>query len=440
MATCIKAFDNDISVIVGGPHPSIMPEDLLIKCKNIDICVIGEGELTISELVSTLEKGKSELEKVEGIAFRNKMDKIIITRRRGFIQNLDELPFLDRAFIPKKIRATRGGFPVGYPNMYLVTSRGCPYQCAFCQPTSDTMFGKKIRRRSVQNVIDEIVMLKRKYDIGGLWINDDTLFTNKDWLYELCDSMTAEKLDITWVANGRFGPLCTEETLGKMKAAGCVYLIMAIEAGSERIRNQVLNKGISNKAFFKYVDIVKKSEIPWHTNIIIDNPTESVEELLESVKMINSTKPNYMGTTYLSLLPGTYLYEQYKSKYAYLARDDYSMFYLGQMKPQEYSNIPVDLKRLTREYFHYKYWDYSPYARCRNFFENSYSRKMCFYFRLKTLICKRNKNLKHFLYDLYLLFWGSVLYFSERIFGDSKLNKIMKYEVEPIVKTKHRDS
>lgn len=423
VAKTVKDFDSGIKVIVGGPHPSIMPTDLLLKSKDIDICVIGEGELTIVELINVLQKGEN-LGKVNGISFRNEKSEPVVTRRREFIANLDDLPFIERELIPPDILTRRGGYPPGYPSMYIVTSRGCPFQCTFCKPTEDIIFGRKIRRRSVQNVINEIKMLKDRYDIGGLWINDDTLFTSKTWLDEFCDRMIHENLRITWAANGRLAPVVTEERLYKMKQAGCVYLVMTFEAGSERIRNGILNKGVTNKDIYKYLDIAKKSQIPFQSNIMIDSPTETIDELYESVMMIDAIKPNYMNISFTTLMPGMYLYDEYKDKLGYLKEDGYILFD-GHTKPEGYSKIPKKFQQMVYDYFFYKYWNGSPYARFRNFIENSYSRST-FFFRLKTLILKKNKNIKHFLYDIYLIGLGMILYSIEKVLGDRKLEKIRR--------------
>lgn len=427
VANIVKDFDSGIKVIVGGPHPSIMPTDLLSRSENIDICVIGEGERTIVELVNAIQTGE-DLDQVNGISFRNEGGEPAVTSRREFIANLDELPFIDRALLPYDVLTKRGGYPVGYPSTYLVTSRGCPFQCTFCKPTEDIIFGRKIRRRSVQNVITEIKMLKDRYDIGGLWINDDTLFTNKIWLDEFCDRMLQENLQISWAANGRLAPLVTEERLRRMKQAGCIYLVMTFEAGSERVRNDVLNKRVTNADVSKYLDIARRSQIPFQSNIMIDSPTETIDELYESVRLIDEVKPNYMNISFTTLMPGMYLYDEYKEKLGYLKGDGYILFD-GHTKPEGYSKIPKEFQELVYTYFFDKYTSGAPYARFRNFIENSYSRRM-FYFRVKTLLFKKNKNLKHLLYDLYLLGYGMILYVAEKMFGNWKLGRIRRVFAE----------
>jgi len=423
VAKAVKEYDSGIKLIAGGPHPSILPTDLLLRSNDIDICVIGEGELTIVELVNAIQKDE-DLRGIKGISFRNEEGSPVVTERREFIRNLDDLPFIDRGLLPIDILTRRGGYPVGYPNMYIVTSRGCPYQCTFCKPTEDIIFRNKIRRRSVQNVINEIKLLKEMYDIGGLWINDDTLFTSKAWLNEFCDQMIQEHLQITWAANGRLSPVVSEETLNKMKLAGCVYLVMTFEAGSERVRNQILDKGLSNDEIYKYLDIVERSKIPFQSNIMIGSPTETIDELFESVRMIDAIKPSYMNVSFTTLMPGMYLYEEYKEKYEYLRDDEY--IHSGWWARSEgCAEIPKEFQELVYFYFLGRYTNTSAYARFRNFIENSYARSM-FFFRLKTLLLKKNKNIKHFLYDIYLLALGMILYSIEKVLGDRKLYKLRR--------------
>lgn len=150
VAGFIKNNFPEITIVAGGPHPTILPHETL-KERCIDICVIGEGELTVIDLLKAAKLNKP-LEKVKGIAFL-KDNNLVTTEKREYIQDLDILPFIDRELMPSNVIYGQAGYPVGNPCMLLMAVRGCPYQCSFCQPALNKIFGSKVRRRSPENVV-----------------------------------------------------------------------------------------------------------------------------------------------------------------------------------------------------------------------------------------------------------------------------------------------
>jgi len=162
-------------VIAGGPHATIMPESLIEK-DDIDVVVIAEGELTFTEIIKSLDANKG-LDKIKGICFK-KNGKLIKTKPREPIEDLDSIPFpaWDLLDMEKYINSWFQLDPI--PNLRgtcIIASRGCPFNCKFCQPTLRMIFGNKLRIRSPENVIGEIKRLKKEYKINALWFSDDTL-------------------------------------------------------------------------------------------------------------------------------------------------------------------------------------------------------------------------------------------------------------------------
>lgn len=416
IAGLIKNNFSEITIIAGGPHPTILPYEVL-KEKNIDICVIGEGEITAVDLLKALVSSRQALEEVKGIAFLRNGD-LKVTPGREYIQDLDTLPFVDRELMPKDVIYGRAGYPVGNPCMFLLTARGCPYQCSFCQPTVDKIFGKKVRRRSPENVIQEIIGLKKKYGIHGLWINDDTFLLDNNWTQKFCDLIIREKLDILWCTNGRIDN-ANEEVLTKMRDAGCVTLVLTPEAGSQRIRNSVFYKNVFDEEIVRVYRLCHKIGLPAQANIMLGSPTETERDLSLSFALIKKIQPHSMNFSYTTALPGTYLHERYTEDIAsspyYQSYENYD---IGTFKKFNNTDISDEKLRTAWDFFDTRYSKFSFTNRARQFFRYPYFRKIIFK-RWKTLLCSRHPKFRHFLFDLLAITLGSFTYFKNRRLYDA---------------------
>ncbi|MCM8799934.1 MAG: B12-binding domain-containing radical SAM protein [Candidatus Omnitrophica bacterium] len=394
-----------ITVIAGGPHPTVLPYETL-KEKNIDICVIGEGEITIIELLKAISE-KKDLKNIKGIAYLEK-DKLIVTEPQDLIEDLDSLPFVDRELMPKSVIYGRAGYPLGNPCMLMIIGRGCPFSCSFCQPTIRKMFGSKLRRRSVENVIEEIVQLKTKYGINGLWINDDTFLVERSWIERFCDYLIKKNIDIIWYANGRLNNP-DEEILEKMRDSGCVGLVMTPEVGSQRVRNEILNKGITDEEIFKAYQICKRIGLPFQANIMLASPTETEEELDTSLSLIKRIQPHFMNLSYTTALPGTYLYGRYFNRIKdSIYYRSYSDFDIGKFKKLDCRIDDKKLKKVHR--FFEKYYDKTSFRnRARHFLKYPYFRRIL-YRRWKTLLFSKYPKLLHLGYDIISIVLGTFPY------------------------------
>lgn len=419
----VKNIDPAIVTVFGGPHPSIMPEDVFRSANELDFCVIGEGEVTIVELVDAISNGREDYRSIKGIAFRDNLGKIVVTPRRDVISDLDTLPIIDRALLPRNCVTGVAGYPLGSPSIRISVSRGCPFQCSFCQPTSELMFGKKIRMRSPENVMKEVFYLKEQYDVGGLIIMDDTVFLNRVWLNSFLDSLIEADLGILWMGNGRFSNLASDELFKKIKRSGCVYLVMTFESWSERVRNQVLAKNIKQEDIDRIIQMLKRNDIPYQSNFMLNSPTETISELYETFRKIVEIEPNYMNFSFTTPLPGTYLYDKYKKSYTYIENNDFHTYDIGAYKAPENNPERERLSKIVMDYLAYRYSATSPLSRFRNFWRSRYVRKTLL-IRWKTLVLKKNMNLKHFVYDIFAICYGGLIYLKIIIFGDSKKKQI----------------
>jgi len=292
--------------ILGGPHASMAAEDCLEHLPELDIVVRSEGEMTMSELCKTLEKDKNieSLASVPGISLRIN-GKIKTNPSRPPIQNLDSLPFPAYHLVPFEKYNFLFGVP-GHgmlPAVNMMTSRGCPFNCNFC--ATPINWGRKVRMRSPQNIVDEIEFLVKKYGIRVIFFYDDTFNANPKRVEQICDLIIERKLNIFWKCDIRID-IFNRPLLVKMKKAGLFHLSFGLEAGSERIRNEIINKKIKITDFHNVVQWCLELNIIPNPFFIFSHPTETWEEARETVRIIEQYKDKIEGSiAILHIYPGT---------------------------------------------------------------------------------------------------------------------------------------
>lgn len=302
----IKEYNSKIITVVGGYHPSGYPQ--MVRDKNIDFAVIGEGEMTFRELIKTLERA-GDVSKVDGIAYWD--DGLKITRSRERIKNLDHLMFPFR--IKKSIKK--------YFFSSVAYSRGCPFGCSFCD--SKKIWGSQVIWRSPKNVIQEIKELQ-KMGAKEFYFTDLTFNSNKEKVLELCDEIKKEGVDIDYTV------MCTprlmdRELLEKMKESGCKRIQYGIEA-LDAATLKMLGGKKELQAFSKIKNILKLTSsmgIHMRNLIMIGYPTDNKERLLQTkvaLKILyrdikKSKSPvGDIRISFFTPFPTQSLYEQYKKK------------------------------------------------------------------------------------------------------------------------------
>ena len=320
VANIIKNIDTNITVVVGGPHPTIMPEEIL-KDKNIDIAIIGEGEYTFLELVKSFET-KKPFNEINGICYKLN-SKTKRTKPRNQISNLDELPYPTRDLLPMEYYSSNmPQYPMIMPVTHICAVRGCPFNCSFCQPTVKKLFGVKARYRNPEKVVDEMEYVTEKYKLGSVNIDGDTLTANKEWINSFCDIIKERNLDILWYISTRVNTV-TKKMLQKMKDSGCYFIQFGVESGSQRILDDIMHKGITVKETKDCFRWCREVGIMTNANIMIGSPTETRYDIFLTYKLLKKIEPDYISTYVTNPLPGTYLYEIAKSK-NWLKTDDIS--------------------------------------------------------------------------------------------------------------------
>lgn len=298
---CINA-----KYIVGGIHATIDPEGVLHNT-GADIAIIGEGESTIVDVVKCFEKN-SDFGNIAGIAYIDE-GKFVVTPTREFIEDLDAIPFPARDLLPmQRYLDVVPDIPMLYPTMPLIASRGCKANCIYCQPVARKLFGKKMRCRSVDNVMEEIKYLKKNYKFKALYfIDDELLFNGREWIEQLCNELILSKLNIKWTCQARVDQI-DEDLLVLMKRSGCYAIGFGVESGSQKILN-FMRKGYKVEQIHKAFDLCRKYRIITTCNFMVGTPGETLETVQDSLDLISRISPNLIRCSITTPTPGSDLHD-----------------------------------------------------------------------------------------------------------------------------------
>lgn len=292
-------------VVVGGPHVSINPEECL-DYSDIDIALVGEGEITFNELVECLSNN-SDLNYVNNIVYKKDNKKIRTTVDRKVV-NLDETPMPARDMIDMNLYHPAKGVYKRLPSTNMITSRGCPFSCNFC---SKNVFGSKTRAQSPENIMKEIEVLQRDYGIREIVFNDDSFTLNGKRVESLCDLIIEKKLDITWNCSTRVN-LVNPELLKKMKRGGCISIGYGIESGAPEILEKV-NKGITLQRARDAFEWTKDAGIEARASYIFGLPGETRKTIQQTIDASLELDADFVIYNIAIPLPGTEVYDEAKA-------------------------------------------------------------------------------------------------------------------------------
>lgn len=303
-----KAKTMGCTVVMGGPHPGYVDEEML-STKRVDFIVRGEGEITFSELVASLQRQDSELHSVRGISFLLN-GKVVRTPPRPFIEDLDSLPLPARHLIPMdRYQRTRLG---GRPITPLITSRGCPYQCAFC--ASSHFWGTKMRMRSVESVLKEIEEIYYQYRFNAVAFVDDTFNVSPKRVVELCRGIIDRKLDLWWWNLSRIDLLLrNEEMVKEMVRAGGKAVFIGVESSNPRTLHE-LKKGIEVGEIIQTVEMLKRNGLEIHASYILGGLHDDVKTIHDTIRFAKRLDTNVAQFAILTPYPGTAVYKQVKDR------------------------------------------------------------------------------------------------------------------------------
>lgn len=300
LALSLKKNNLLLTIVVGGGHVSVMASQLMKKYPQFDVAVIGEAEESIVEVTRALEKRK-KLGSIKGIVFRQKR-KIVKTSYRPFIKNLDRFPFPAWDLLPplKEYYFPAADSLKRWPSTVLITSRGCPGNCFFCNKNA---FGSLLRQNSPEYVMAEIKELQNKFGVKDIYFQDDTFTANRDWVVKFCRLLTAKKLDLTWSCHGRTD-LVDLRMLKLMKKAGCWQISFGIESGSQKVLDAI-NKQTTVKQNKKALDLCRKAGLAVKGLFMIGSFGETRQTIKQTKKFIRKNYMTDCHITFYTLVPGT---------------------------------------------------------------------------------------------------------------------------------------
>ncbi len=301
LARVVKRVLPGARVVLGGPHASHLSRAILDENPAVDFIVVGEGEDTLARLVHALEAGEDP-SSLRGIAGRANGGPTA-GRWPEPIADLDRLPLPLEGFEAM-------GVDPRIQFMYLITSRGCPARCSFCN-TPD-FWGTRIRFRSVDHVLREMRRLREEYGLLYLSIRDDTFTVNRRRVLELCERMREERLYFLWDCQSRVNAV-DEERLVAMRRAGCVHIQYGVESGSPRML-EILNKDIRPAQIVEAARATRDAGLVFSVYLITGAEGEGEKDLRATESILETTRPHDAMVSPLAVFPGTALWEDWKKR------------------------------------------------------------------------------------------------------------------------------
>lgn len=308
-AKIVKRIDGNIVTGLGGVHATANPE-LNVKDRNYDYVMCGEGEEMLPQLIHYLNGERKSLPK--GVWTYN-------TRggHSDLITDLDKYPLPAYHLIDYTqyaMRAERKSLdgPAKYPYARILTSRGCPYNCCFCQVNK--IAGRTFRPRSAENVLYEIEWLIKTYNVKSLIFDDDNLLTDRNRAVKIFRGLERYKIPWKMIATAAF--LLDDELIELMRKSGCIYVDIAIESGTERVLHDIIQKPLKLKKAIEVVSKLKHEKIYVAANFIIGFPGETWEEIRQTIKFAEDLDADYIKLFNAVPLPDTRLYQMAKEQNA----------------------------------------------------------------------------------------------------------------------------
>lgn len=327
LASKIKFSKPNGKIIVGGIHPTLYPNDFLGPSSHFDFVVIGEGEVTLLELIKAIRSDNGYYNKVEGIGyFDNSISKNVITDRRQLVENIDNIAFPDYEDLDMEFYTTTSPYAIRgvvSRSFYILSSRGCPSSCTFCVAKKMREYQgikKTVRLRSPISLFNEIQELRDKYKIDSFYFIDDLFPLKKGNVYEFCDLMIKSKSPLIWGCSSKVNTV-DYETLKAMRDAGCVQIDFGVEKGSDEAL-RYLKKGITVDQIKKIFQNCHKLGIRAFANMLVNTPGEKEKDLEDIVDLIHKIKPNIVSFNIFTPYPGCEIYDLAGDR---IKREDYPL-------------------------------------------------------------------------------------------------------------------
>ena len=320
VAKLAKEINRDTIVVVGGPHPSMVGGEVL-KCRDIDICVKGEGEAAIVELLQAIESLRT-FDGIKGIVYRRN-NQIIDSGPRGYIEDLDSLCFPHET-APEVLKDYDKYPPLAFK--YIFATRGCPYDCFFCG--SRNIWSRSARFRSPENIVKEIKSLQKR-GVNSIAFEDDTFGINKQYISRICSAIMTNCRGVKWSSELHV-KLANKEIVSLMKNAGCYSISLGIESGNNGIL-KTIRKNITVEEAIAACRLVKRRGIELSAFFIVGFPQETEETLNDTIKVMKEVNSDFLVYSIFTPYPGTEAFEFCRAKG--LIKEDYDVSLYNHQSP-----------------------------------------------------------------------------------------------------------
>lgn len=306
--------EREIPTIAGGLHPTFSAESVLAS-DGFDYVCLGEGEMAFVDFLNALESNAGVLKTdIKNIWSKGGQRPPL----RPAFDPIDTLPFMARDMLNEK-----------YGVINMTTQRGCPFPCTYCAARMyNELYRNYGRRRSIENVIDELKSIQKSGDLNYIIFLDDTFTINHKWVRQFC-RVYPQEIGVPFSLHARVETI-NEQMLVDLAAAGCAHITFGVESGSERLRRNIMDRKVSNQRLIDAFQWSKAAGILTTANYIIGTPTETTEDLDETIALHHKLKPDDFGYFVFYPYPGTPMYRYCKEK---------------GLLPDDFDNLPANHRK-----------------------------------------------------------------------------------------------
>lgn len=319
VAEAIKNHDpDDAFVLLVGPHVTAVPEASLQISPAVDAIARGEYDYTVRDLAQLLDGG-GDLSDIQGLSYRASDGSIVHNADRPFIEDLDALPFVSQVY-QRHLQVEDYFYSIArYPEVTIVTGRGCPYRCTYCL-WPQTLTGRRYRKRSVGNVADEFEFIAQELpQVQEVFIEDDTFTADQKRAVALAQELIRRGNRLPFTTNARAD--ASYETLRWLKEAGLRLVCVGFESGDQDVLN-AMRKGIRVEQFREFREAARRAGVLVHGCFMAGNPGETHESLAKTLALAQELRPDTAQFFPLMVYPGTEAYE-WAADNGYLAAGDF---------------------------------------------------------------------------------------------------------------------
>jgi anaerobic magnesium-protoporphyrin IX monomethyl ester cyclase len=340
------AKQNGLTVIASSSDAADHYEKYIAH--GVDFVVIGEGEITLKEIISKIDKGEKDFRSVDGLAFKEN-NEIFRTSPRQIVKELDTFPIPAWDLVDidsyKKIWIENHG----YFSLNIATTRGCPFKCNWC---AKPIYGNRYNSRSPQKVADEIEFLLKNFQPDHFWMCDDIFGLKPGWVQEFSNVVKEKGLKFRYKIQSRVDLLLQEDTIAALAESGAETVWVGAESGSQKILD-AMDKGTKVEQIYEATKILKKNGIRPAFFLQFGYLGEEKEDIEKTIQMVLDLMPEEIGISVSYPLPGTKFYdnvkEQLKEKANWTDSDDLAMMYKATFSPSYYKKLHRYVHKVYRK-------------------------------------------------------------------------------------------